>query len=129
MIAINPLHFVMAIPVTYADHLNACGAALGYGPTNFSKPLVTPPAMETVTHYGMDTHGAESFKLLAEAAQQGTLPDDIDWSSYGVTLEQATAAFAAMLMSVKDRGEMHPKDHFAEFLTANGLAALEAEAP
>ena len=124
--SVNPKHFCLAVPVAHQDAINAAGQALGYGPTNFSVPLVMLPDTVSVTHYGCCFHGSLGFHALAGNAQQGTLPEGVDWDEFGATLEQVTAAFGAMLMSVKERGEMRPKDHFAEFLAESGLAILEA---
>ncbi|WP_425417342.1 hypothetical protein [Oricola indica] len=127
--SVNPKHFCLAIPDGHQGAINAAGQAIGYGPTNFSVLLVSPPDGETVTHYGCCFPGSLGFQALAEAAKQGTLPDDVNWSEFGATLEQVTAAFAAMLMSVKEREEIQPNAHFAAFLEDNGLAILETETP
>lgn len=118
---INPWHIVMAVPVAYADHLNRCGAALDYGWSNFSLPLVTPPDLDTVTHYACDAPASEGFKLLAEAAVQGTLPAGVPWKDYGVTEAQAIAAFGAMLLDAEESGTRTPREHFDNTLSQWGL--------
>lgn len=120
-----PNYVVMIIPYTYRDAINACGAALNYGLSNFSIELVTPPDYDTVTHYACDAGASDVFIAIITAAHAGNLPPGIDWSVYGITAEQAIEAFAAAIFDVSQYPVDAERQKFEETLVKLGFSRKE----
>ena len=123
MTQVNPHHFALAVPAEHRDTANLVGLIMGWGPDNFSVPLVTPPDMETVTHYGSCFPGSEGFRQMLLGAKAGTLPPGIPWEDFGLTAEAVIAAFADMVIDIAPDAPGQAKPHFEAMMTANGLAA------
>ena len=117
-----PWHIVMIIPVAYRDAINKCGAALNYGWTNFTMELVTPPDMETVTHYACDAPASDGFKALIEQAHIGNLPAGIVWEDFDLTEAEATAAFANAIFDAAEYPTGAELERFNEVIAGLGLS-------
>lgn len=62
---------VLIIPADLKDQANQYGESLGYGPENYSIPLLD--ANGEITHYGLHAWRDESFK---EAVEAGNIEDE-----------------------------------------------------
>lgn len=87
---------VLIIPAALLTKANALGAALGHGPESYTVPLSGDG--ETVTHYGAHAVTSDTFIGLIVAAGGGDLPA-INWSEYGLTVQDVGAVLAAMTIS------------------------------
>ena len=73
----------MLIPVELLTEANAVGAALGYGPENFTIPCGDG---QTVTHFAGYLANASAFIAILTAAGHGDVPDGIDPATLGPVL-------------------------------------------
>lgn len=117
----NPHHFALAVPAERRTTANLVGLIMGLGPDNFSVPLVTPPDMEMVTHYGSCFPGSEGFRQMLLGAKAGILPPGIPWEDFGTTAEAVIAAFADMVIDLAPDAPGQAKPHFEAMLATSGL--------
>lgn len=120
------LSIVMIVPASLRDIGNRLSCALGHDtlPGNtFSVPL-SPTGSEPATHYGCRTAAQQSFADLLMAAGQGVLPE-IDWTEYGLTVEDIGAVLAGLITDVRPAED--EDGHFDAAATAHGLARVMAD--
>ena len=118
------LSIVMIVPTELRATANRLACALGHDvmPGNtFSAPL-SSDGSEPATHYGCRTAAKQAFVDLLTAAGGGTLPDDIAWGDYGLTVEDIPPVLANLIADVRWAGQAD--GHFGDVLAANNLAAV-----
>ena len=119
----------MIVPTDLRETANRLACALGHDvmPGNtFSAPL-SADGSEPATHYGCRTVAKQEFVDLLVAAGEGTLPDDIAWGDFGLTVEDIPPVLASLIADVRSAGQAD--GHFGDVLAANNLAAvISAEA-
>lgn len=122
------LSLVMIVPAQMRETGNRLACALGHdvmpGDT-FSVPLSTD-GVDPATHYGCRTSAQVSFAEMLSAAAGGSLPQ-IDWSAYGLTVEDVQAVLAGLIADVRPTGEA--EGHFDDVLSAHGLARIVEPPP
>lgn len=117
------LSIVMIVPASLRDIGNRLSCALGHDtlPGNtFSIPL-SADGSEPATHYGCRTAAQQSFADLLSAAGQGVLPD-IDWTEYGLTVEDIGAVLARLIADVRPAEDAD--GHFDAAAAGHGLARV-----
>lgn len=102
---------VLIVPAAHQAAANAVAEAMGWGPNNYSVPLVTG---EVVTHYGLHTQSSEQF----EGWVKGTTPLPEGMESAQAVIDVLTASFSATL---------NGRAHFDAVLDANGLEPVVSE--
>lgn len=116
---------VLIIPVALRDKANLLACALGHDvlPGNtFAVPLSADGA-EPASHFGCHTWAQASFVEMFQAAAQGSLPD-IDWSEFGLTLEDVESIVAVLIVSAETTSD--GAVHFAAVADAQGVERVEA---
>lgn len=118
------LSIVMIVPSDQRETANRLACALGHDimPGNtFSAPL-SADGSEPATHYGCRTVAKQEFVDLLTAAGGGTLPDDIAWGDFGITVEDIPPVLASLIADVRSADQAD--GHFGAVLAANSLAVV-----
>lgn len=117
---------VLIIPVALREKANLLACALGHDvlPGNtFAVPLSATGA-EPASHFGCHTWAQTSFVEMFQAAAQGHLPE-IDWSEFGLTLEDVQAIVAALIVSAETTSD--GASHFAAAASGHGLSVCRSD--
>lgn len=117
---------VVIVPAALQDKANRLTCALGYDvlPGNTFSVALSADGQEPATHYGCRTWAKQEFIDIMTGAGEGELPE-IDWSEYGVTVDDIAEIIGAQIFDVRGAGEAAM--HFGEVIEANGLVIIQAE--
>lgn len=111
------LSCVLLLPLDLRDEGNRMGAAMGWGPENFSVPL-SADGSEPATHWGLHAWAADSFPAMLASE---TIPEEL--STAGFTQAEWDAIRAGMIQSFW----ADYVDHFNSVITENGLSVVQKE--
>jgi hypothetical protein len=99
---------VLLVPAALRDSANELGELMGWGPNNYSVPLVSG---DVVTHYGLHTWAEQSFVEMVEGK---ALP---------AGLESFEPVVDALIMSVREISD----GHFFDVIAEHGLVNQRGE--
>lgn len=108
------LSTVLILPDALRDEGNRMGAAMGWGPENFSVPL-SADGSEPATHWGLHAWAADTFPDLMASE---TIPPELDEA--GFTQAEWDAIRAGMIQSYWT----DYTDHFATVCAENDLKTM-----
>ncbi|MEN6546020.1 MAG: hypothetical protein ABFE07_08275 [Armatimonadia bacterium] len=107
------LSCVLILPASLRGKGNALGAAMGWGPDNYSVPLTDGAG---VTHYGLHAWASPNFRDLIDA---GAMPEGLDFPQ---------ADFDAVLGALVSSFREDMDGHFSEVCAEQGLNPVTEEA-
>ena len=106
-----PISCVLILPDAQLATGNAVGAAMGWGPNNYSVPL-SADGSEPATHWGLHAWVEQSFQDMIES---GVYPPQV--AEAGISEDAYNAMLAALIYSFWQ----DYVDHFATVCAENGL--------
>lgn len=108
---------VLILPINLRDEGDRMGETLGWGPNNFSVPLVTIGTAE-VTHYGLHAWVGDDFIVMLD---DPTISQQL--SDGGFTQEQYSEVYNNIIKSYRN----DYVNHFNEVISENNLAVDTGE--